>query len=88
MIDMSKFSLTKHDDELLDIIKPVKQYSSEHRILAIWAIDCLNRILPLFEMKYPEDVILKTAVGTLQKWINDEIKCGTWGQVPCPTRYW
>ena len=52
MIDMNKFSLTKHDDELLGIIKPVKQYYSEHRILAIWAIDCLNRILPLFEMGY------------------------------------
>jgi hypothetical protein len=74
MIDMNKFSLTKHDDELLDIIKPVKQYSNEHRILAIWAIDCLNRILPLFEMKYPSEIILKTAVGTLQKWINGEIK--------------
>lgn len=74
MIDMNKFSLTKHDDELLDIIKPVKQYSNEHKILAIWAIDCLNRILPLFEMKYPSEIILKTAVGTLQKSINDEIK--------------
>ncbi len=74
MIDMNKFSLTKHDDELFDIIKPVKQYSNEHKILALWAIDCLNRILPLFEMKYPNEIILKTAVGTLQKWINDEIK--------------
>ncbi len=74
MIDMNKFSLTKHDDELLDIIKPVKQYSCEHKILALWAIDCLNRVLPLFEVKYPNETILKTAIGTLQKWINDEIK--------------
>ena len=74
MIDMNKFSLTKHDDELLEIIKPVKQYSNEHKILALWAIDCLNRILPLFEIKYPNEIILNTAVGTLQKWINDEIK--------------
>lgn len=74
MIDMNKFSLTKHDDELLDIIKSVKQYSSEHKILALWAIDCLNRILPLFEMKYPNETVLTIAVDTLQKWINDEIK--------------
>ncbi|MFA5528045.1 MAG: putative immunity protein [Peptostreptococcales bacterium] len=74
MIDMNKFTLTKHDDELLDIIKPVKQYSNEHKILALWAINCLNRILPLFEVKYPNEIILKTAVGTLQKWINGEIK--------------
>ncbi len=57
MIDMSNFSLTKHDDELLDIIKPVKQYSNEHKILALWAIDCLNRVLPLFEIKYPNEII-------------------------------
>lgn len=74
MIDMNKFSLTKHDDELLEIIKPVKQYSKEHKILAIWAIDCLNRILPLFEVKYPNENILKIATDTLKKWINDEIK--------------
>lgn len=74
MIYMNKFSLTKHDDELLDIIKPVKQYSNEHKVLALWAIDCLNRVLPLFETKYPNETILKTAVDTLQKWINDEIR--------------
>ena len=42
--------------------------------MALWAIDCLNRVLPLFEIKYPNEIILKTAVGTLQKWIHDEIK--------------
>lgn len=74
MIDMNKFTLTKHDDELFSIIKPVKQYSNEHKILALWAIDCLNRILPIFENKYPEETILQTAVTTLKKWINGEIK--------------
>lgn len=38
------------------------------------AIDCLNRILPLFEIKYPNETILITAVYTLNKWINNEIK--------------
>ena len=74
MVDMNKFSLAKHDDELLAIIKPVKQYSNEHKILALWAIDCLNRILPVFEEKYPNETVLKTAVSTLQKWIHGKIK--------------
>ncbi len=74
MLDMKEFTLTKHDDELYEIIKPVKQYSVEHKILALWAIDCLNRMLPLFEAKYPDETIPKTAVDTLKKWINDEIK--------------
>ena len=75
MVDMKKFTLTKHDDELYAIIKPVKLYSSEHKILAVWGIDCLSRFLPVFEAKYPnESKVLYTAVGTLQKWINGEIK--------------
>lgn len=74
MIDMNKFTLTKHDEELLKIIKHVKQNSNEHKILALWAIDCLNRILPSFEKKYPNETILQTAVDTLKKWINSEIK--------------
>lgn len=75
MVDMKNFTLTKPDDELYAIIKPVKQYSSEHKILAVWGIDCLNRFLPVFEAKYPnESKVLYTAVGTLQKWINGEIK--------------
>ena len=47
MVDMKNFTLTKHDDELYAIIKPVKQYSSEHKILAVWGIDCLSRFLPV-----------------------------------------
>lgn len=74
MIDMNKFSLTKRDEELQSIIKSVKQHSAHHKTLAIWAIDCLNRILPLFAIKYPLEKTLDTAVVTLRKWINDEIK--------------
>lgn len=74
MIDMNHFSLIKHDDELLNIIKPIIQNSIEHKILARWAIDCLSRILPIFNEKYPNDTILKTAIDTLIKWINDEIR--------------
>lgn len=40
MIDMNKFSLTKYDNELVEMIKPVKQNSNEHKLLALWAIDC------------------------------------------------
>jgi len=74
MVDMNSFTLTKHDDELLAIIKPVKQNSEEHKLLALWAIDCLSRVLPLFESKYPNETTLKTAVATLQRWMHGEIK--------------
>lgn len=74
MIDMNKFTLTKHDDELYNIIKPVKQYSKEHKVLALWAIDCVKRILPLFEEKYLNETVIQTAIDTLKKWINGQIK--------------
>jgi sugar diacid utilization regulator len=74
MLDMQNFTLTKHDAELFDIIKPVKQNSIEQKILAIWAIDCLRRILPVYESKYPDDVTLKTAINYLIMWIDDKIK--------------
>ncbi len=71
---MDNFSLTKHEAKFLDIIKQVKQYSYQHKVLAIWAIDCLNKVLPLFEAKYPKETVLKMAVHTLQRWVNDEIE--------------
>ncbi|MBU0996590.1 MAG: hypothetical protein KKE16_00930 [Firmicutes bacterium] len=74
MIDMTRFTLTKHDNELFSIIKPVKQNSEEHKILAKWAIDCLNRVLPEYRLKYPNETILDIAVDTLKAWIDDKIK--------------
>lgn len=74
MIVMNKFTLTKHDDELIFIIKTVKQNSIEHKVLAKWATDCLNRVIPLFEEKYPDITILNTALCKLQKWKNGEMK--------------
>jgi hypothetical protein len=73
-MNMHEFSLAKHDPELLEIIKPVKQYSKEHKVLAEWAIECLNRYLPQFKQKYSGQDIPDIAVATLQKWIRGEIK--------------
>ena len=39
-------------------------------MLAVWAIDCAERVLPYFEEKYPEDHRPRKAVETLQMWIN------------------
>ncbi|MFH1656361.1 MAG: putative immunity protein [Candidatus Nealsonbacteria bacterium] len=62
----SKFSLTQYKDER--VIKIVKK--TNHKILAIWAIDCTKRVLPYFEKKYPKDHRSRNAIKTLQKWIN------------------
>lgn len=42
---------------------------ADHRILAEWAIDCAERVLPYFEEKYPKDRRPRNAIKTLQEWI-------------------
>jgi hypothetical protein len=61
----SKFSLTQHKDEFVELVK-----KTDHKTLAIWAIDCAERVLPYFEEKYPEDHRPRNAIETLQTWIN------------------
>ena len=65
-MDMRKL---RHDPRLVEMINQTDQ-----KTLAIWAIDCVERFMPLFENKYPEEVRPRTAINVLKKWINDEIK--------------
>lgn len=67
-IDMKKFSLAKHDPEIQDLIS-----KTEHKILAQWAIDCLNRVFYIFEERYPDENIPQTAIKILNDWMNDKI---------------
>ena len=61
----TKFSLTHHKDEFVELAN-----KTEHKTLAIWAIDCAERVLPYFEEKYPEDHRPRNAIETLQTWLN------------------
>jgi len=61
----SKFSLTKHKDGFLELIK-----KTDHKTLAVWAIDCAERVLPYFEGICPEDHRPRKAIETLRAWIN------------------
>ncbi|MCX6743598.1 MAG: hypothetical protein NT116_05170 [Candidatus Parcubacteria bacterium] len=60
----SKFSLAHKDEEMLELVK-----NTDHKILALWAIDCTKRVLPYFEKKYPKDRRPRQAIKTLQTWI-------------------
>lgn len=63
--EKTKFSLTQHKDEFVELVKKTDQ-----KTLAIWAIDCAKRVLPYFEEKYPEDHRPRNAIEALQAWIN------------------
>ena len=62
-----KFSLITYrkDERIVELVR-----KTDHKTLAIWAIDCVERVLPYFEGKYPEDPRPRNAIETLQTWIN------------------
>ncbi len=61
----SKFSIA-HKDEPMEALAR----ETDHKTLAVWAIDCAERVLPYFEEKYPEDHRPRQALETLRTWIN------------------
>ena len=57
----SKYSLTSLQDErIMELVK-----KTDHKILAVLAIDCAERVLPFFEVNYPEDDRPRNAIETL-----------------------
>ncbi len=60
----SKFSLAKYKAEFLELVNKTDQ-----KTLAIWAIDCAERVMPYFEENHPEDHRPRQALETLQTWI-------------------
>lgn len=61
----SKFSLARYKDQ------PMLEWmaKTDHKILAVWAIDCAERVLPYFEEQFPDDPRPRKAIETLQTWI-------------------
>lgn len=64
-MDKNKFSLKRYKAEFLGLVRKTDQET-----LAIWAIDCAERVISYFEIKYPEDKRPRTALETLREWIN------------------
>lgn len=61
----SRFSLAAHKNHFLELVK-----KTDHKTLAVWAIDCAERVMPYFEGKYPDDLRPRHALETLQAWID------------------
>lgn len=61
----SKFSLNRKDEEMVALLE-----KTDHKILAVWAIDCAERVLPYFEEAFPQDARPRSALKTLQTWID------------------
>ncbi len=61
----TKFKLTKPDPEMRELIKHI-----DHKILAIWAKQCAQRVLTYFTHNFPKDDRPQKALNELQNWIN------------------
>jgi len=65
MKERSKFSLTRYkDDRIIELVR-----KADHKTLAVWAIDCVERVMPYFEGKYPKDDRPRKAIEELRRWI-------------------
>ena len=60
-----KFSLTHKDERIVELLG-----KTSHKILAIWARDCAERVMPYFEGKFPEEHRPRIALKTLQAWVD------------------
>jgi hypothetical protein len=59
-----KFSLARNDKPMEELVK-----GTDKKILAVWAIDCTERVLPYFEENYPDDPRPRDALTALREWI-------------------
>lgn len=63
-----KFSLAHKDEPMVQLVK-----ETDRKILAVWAIDCVLRVLPFFEEQYPHDPRPREAIVALQEWIHSGV---------------
>ena len=50
---------------------------SDQKLLAFWAADCAEHVLPFFEAQHPKDDRPRNAIAAARSWARGEIKCGT-----------
>jgi hypothetical protein len=48
----------------------------DRRLLALWAADCAEHVLPYFEEKYPNDDRPRKAIEAARAWTRGEIRVG------------
>jgi hypothetical protein len=68
--DKPKFSLIQYrnDERIVELVNKTNK-----KTLAIWAINCTERVLPYFEKKHFNDHRPRAALETLQIWVNTKV---------------
>jgi hypothetical protein len=60
----SKIVVTGRDEQIKKLVG-----ETDHRVLATWAADCVERVLPYFEEKYEEDKRPRKAIEAIRAWV-------------------
>ncbi|GAB4158467.1 MAG: hypothetical protein Fur003_2280 [Candidatus Dojkabacteria bacterium] len=63
----TKFTLAQKDPRLVELLDKIDKIT-----LALWAIDCAERVMPYFEKAYPYDNRPRDAIKILQVWIKTQ----------------
>jgi hypothetical protein len=64
-MESGPFSVTHRDESMVELVR-----RTDHKSLAVWAVDCVERVMPYFEESYPDDHRPRNAIESLQAWIN------------------
>jgi hypothetical protein len=72
---MAKYS-GRRDPRFVTIHRGGLLEDSNHRLLASWAADCAEHVLPLFTAKHPEDDRPRRAIDTARAWSWGEASVG------------
>lgn len=60
-----RFSVAHKDKSIVELVR-----RTDHKTLAAWAIDCVERALPYFEEEYPEDNRPRKAIEACRVWVH------------------
>ncbi len=50
-----------------------RMFQPDKKVLAIWAAECAERVLPCFEDRYPDDDRPRQAIEALREWISSGV---------------
>jgi len=65
---------TERDPRFITVRRGGTLQDTHHRLLAAWAADCAEHVLPLFEAVRPADQRPREAVQQARAWVRGEIK--------------
>ena len=64
----------KRDPRFITVRRGGTLQDADHRLLALWAADCAEHVLPLFEMVRPDDPRPRQAIEAARAWTHGELK--------------